>query len=156
MTGKPILDTILKYFNITGCLLGISIFVYTELIYTRPLPNAFDEYKKMQEEARNLSKSPSYKLDKITINLVSKHTKLRYLDIEMQIVPLRTKDVSLLEKIAPLIYDQIIDISGKMLPEEINTVTGKLLYEDRLKKSINNIVGRPTVKEIYFTRFVVQ
>ena len=43
-----------------------------------------------------------------------------------------------------------------MPPEQLNTISGKLLLEDRIVKKINNIYKQNIIKELYFSRFLVQ
>ena len=49
----------------------------------------------------------------------------------------------------------IIDITSGSDPDELNTVAGKLLLENRLKNIINKILGKKIVSEILFTTFVI-
>ena len=52
--------------------------------------------------------------------------------------------------------DAIIDIASNMAPEELNTVAGKVILEERIRKRLNDFFGKSLVKEIYFSIFVVQ
>jgi flagellar FliL protein len=55
-----------------------------------------------------------------------------------------------------VVLDRLIVISSKMGADELNTLTGKILLEDRLRKDINTIFGKPVVKSIFFSRYTVQ
>ena len=56
----------------------------------------------------------------------------------------------------PVVQDRIIDITSKMGPDELNSLSGKILLEDRLKREINKTMKKPMVKNIYFASFIVQ
>ena len=92
----------------------------------------------------------------MTINLKSKHKRLRFLDVTIHLVPFKSRHMDLMEKFKSLIQDTIIKISGEMHPTELNSVSGKIILETRIKKSINQKVGFPLVKNILFTHFVIQ
>ena len=54
------------------------------------------------------------------------------------------------------VEDSLIDIAGNMQPEELNSVTGRILLETRIKDRINNKIGKKAVKKIYFSKFIIQ
>ncbi|MBY0416372.1 MAG: flagellar basal body-associated FliL family protein, partial [Bdellovibrionales bacterium] len=39
---------------------------------------------------------------------------------------------------------------------ELNSLSGKILLEDRLKREINKALKKPVVKNIFFASFIVQ
>ena len=45
---------------------------------------------------------------------------------------------------------------GKMSPEELNSLSGKLLLEKRLKKKIREMTHKNFISRIFYRRFVVQ
>ncbi|MEC8623527.1 MAG: flagellar basal body-associated FliL family protein, partial [Bdellovibrionota bacterium] len=55
-----------------------------------------------------------------------------------------------------IVRDTFLDIAGEMSPEELNSLTGKLLLESRIKNRLNKDMGSKIVQELYFTKFVVQ
>lgn len=156
MTGKAILDKIIIGINLLGLLLGIGIFVYKNKIYQRPYPDEFLEYKKMQEALKGKTEEKSYKFDKIIVNLKSVETRLRFLSFQMEVVVFKEPELKIIEEAKPLIYDSVIETINYFDPDEINTVTGKILFENKLKREINNIAKKAIVKRIYFTSFVIQ
>jgi flagellar FliL protein len=156
MTGKKILDRILVVFNLLGCLVGIAVYVYTEFLSKRELPIDAVEFAKLLKEGENITQAKLFALDKLTINLYSSRSRLRFLDVEMHLLPFQDRQMALIERSLPIIYDNIIEITGRLDAEELNSVTGKILYEDRIKKITNQIIGKAVIKRIYFTKFVIQ
>lgn len=156
MTGNKTIDNLLiaLLFLATGAALGT--FVYTEMVYKRPLPKDEVELAKLKSDTKGISTPESYKLDKLTVNLTSKTRRLRFLDVQMHIVVFKKSDISKLEEIKPIINDIIIDVASGMEPDELNSIAGKLIFENRVKKSINDHLKKIIVKELFYTKFVVQ
>lgn len=150
------LNKILVIVTIFCSLATLGVYVYTNIIYKRPLPNNDLLTKQLEDETRRFSISDSYKLDKMTINLTSKTKRLRFLDVQMYFVPLKNHYVTQLESDKAYIKDSIIEIVGFMTPNELNSVSGKLILEERIKKKIRKRFDRAIIKEIYFSKFVVQ
>ena len=156
MTGNKTVDNILLalMFLATGAALGT--FVYTEMVYKRPLPKDEVELANLKNDTKGVSTPESYKLDKLTVNLTSKTRRLRFLDVQIHLVVFKKDDISRLEEIKPIINDIIIDVAAGMEPDELNSIAGKLIFENRVKKNINKNFKKSVVKELFYTKFVVQ
>lgn len=150
------IDMVLMGLMAAATLGALGIFVYTEMIYKKPLPSEQKEKANLLKDSKKIIFSEAYKLDKMIINLHSRKSRLRFLDIQVYIVPFKPSSNELFEKNKALIHDAIIDVAGQLDPEELNSVAGKILFESRVKKRINDIVNNNLVKELYFSRFVVQ
>ena len=156
MLGHPMLDRVLTILNLLGVLSCVGVYSYTEYFYKRPLPNNDVEFMKLHEAAQKQTFVRPYPLTKMIINLNSKNSRLRFLEMESQLLPFLQTHIDLIEQNKALVYDAIIRVVGKMAPDEITTVSGKILLEDRIKKEINKTLDKVVVKKIYFTTFVVQ
>lgn len=156
MTGKKLVDTILVALMLLGTLGTLGVFVYTEFLYERPLPDPAAERLKLQEQAKAQLFPNSYKLDKLTINLPSRSSRLRFLDMQIYLVPFNSDATEFFDKHKAKIQDVIINIASAMPPEELGTISGKILLESRIKKSVNELFPKPLVKNIQFTDFVIQ
>jgi flagellar FliL protein len=56
-----------------------------------------------------------------------------------------------------LFKDIAIEVASHLDPEELDSITGKILFENKVKKRVNALISeRPTIKQIYFSVFVVQ
>ena len=150
------LDTIIVAFLSLASLFTLGVYVYTTMIYEKPLPSDTQQMLQMMEESKDRVFADAYKMDKLTINLPSRSSRLRFLDVEMHLVPFNATQHSILEGRTPLIKDTIIEIVGDMKPHELNTTVGKILLESRIKKQINRKLGEKVIKDIYYSRFVVQ
>ncbi len=134
----------------------VGVFVFTEMLYQRPLPNEEIEKASLLTDSKEKVFPAPFKLDKLIINLKSRKTRLRFLNLQVYIVPFHNKYDDLFEKSRAIINDSIIDITSRMAADELNSISGKILLEDRLKKAINRITKKQTVKGLLFTKFVVQ
>ena len=155
MTGNKTLDKIIIIFNLIGILLGFGIFVFTEFISQRELPVDNAEFQRLLALGNEISNLKAFELEKLTLNLSSERSRLRYLDVVMHLLPFHESQMTILDQYKPLILDNIIEITGRMTPEEVNSVTGKIIFEDRIKKMTNDLVKKPIIKKIYF-RFLLR
>lgn len=156
MTGKPALDKILMALNLAvlfGCL---GVFVYTTKMYKKPLPDEATEFDGLKEDARTRTEIPPYKMEKLTLNLYTSGSRLRFLDLELHFLPFGEEQTKILETHKAHLVDMTIEVVGDMSPEELNSISGKILLESRLKKRINDYMGSQTVREIFFSTFVIQ
>lgn len=156
MTGNKTIDMALISLMTLASAAVLGLFLYTEMLYTKPLPDERTEKKKLIEEARTLNFKEAIKLDKLTINLPNERSRLHYLDLESYLIPFKSETRDLIDKKKAIIYDSIIDVASNMESDELNTVTGKMLFENRIKNRINEVLGGKKIKDIQFTVFVVQ
>jgi flagellar FliL protein len=156
ITGKDIIDKLLMAINFLAILGGLGVFVYTNVIYKRPLPQESVAYQEFLKEVNNKAILETFKLDKITTNIVTTTGRLRFLDMEAHLEPVKGKYIDRLKEKKAIIHDIVINISSRMEPDELNTVSGKILLENRIKKELNQLYKKAVIKRIYFTKFVVQ
>jgi flagellar FliL protein len=156
MTGNKTIDTVILALAFIATATATGVFVYTNKIYKKPLPSNEVELQRLKDDVKGISVPESYKLDKIIVNLVSKTRRLRFLDIEAHLVVFNGQDIAILEENKAIINDKIIDIASGMTPDELNSIAGKLIFENRVKKAINGSFGRPIIKELFYTKFVIQ
>jgi flagellar FliL protein len=90
------------------------------------------------------------------VNLYARGTRLRYLDVEMNILTFHNDQKELIKANEYIIKDILIEIGSQLGPDELETLSGKILLENKLKKQINTKLGQPVVKQIYFSGFIVQ
>lgn len=150
------LEKIFLILSILATMAASGVFVYTEYLHVKPVPTNAEELERMKAEIQNQVAFKTFKLKKITTNLYSRKTRLRYLNLEPYIQPFEEKQIKALEENESLIYDAIITSAGYLQPEELNTLAGKILFENRIKNAINELYETPHVKKVFFSVFVVQ
>tara|TARA_B100000676_G_C17786951_1_gene684947 strand:- start:110 stop:580 length:471 start_codon:yes stop_codon:yes gene_type:complete len=156
MTGKKMIDLIILGVSLLATLAALGVIVYKTIIFKRPLPNSEAEKAKLLASGQTFKPINSYKMKRVIVNLPSRSKKLRFLEITTEIVPFKDDQVAEIEKNKHIVRDTFLDIAGEMSPEELNSLTGKLLLESRIKNRLNKEMGSKIIQELYFTKFVVQ
>lgn len=156
MTGNKLVDNIILILSLLTTAACVGVFAYTEMVYKKPLPNADAELHNLISDNKKKAFPAPFKLDSLIINLNSRKTRLRFLNVETQLVPFDHNSDDQLEAHRSMINDSIIDVAGRMTAEELNSIAGKILLEERIKKSVNSLIGKQLVKGVLFTKFVVQ
>lgn len=156
MTGNSGLDKIIILINAIVIGLAVALVIYSHTLISKPLTDSNSEFGGLIENSMlELQKAP-VTLEKITVNLYSRERRLRFLDTQMNIALFNEGDRAKVKAIKTHIFDALIDIAGNMHPNELNSVTGRILLENRIKKRVNSLVGRSLIKKIYFSKFIIQ
>jgi len=156
MTGNPGLDKIIIAIN------GIVVAAAAALVFyshTQIKPIQTDkslEFGNLIEGSVSEHQKAPITMDEIVVNLYSREARLRFLNTQMNIVLLQEKDRNYVTSLKVIINDALIDIAGNMKPEELNSVTGRLLLENRIKERVNKFAKRTVIKKILFSKFIVQ
>ena len=160
MTGKKLLDMILLGVMMLATLAVVGLFYYTEKMYKKPPINEALEKTALLNSVDAQGIPTFFKIDKMIISLVPKNavanSRMKWLEVEMHMTVFEASDVDLMKVYLPVVQDRIIDVSSRMGSDELNSLTGKILLEDRLKKEINKALHKPVVKNIFFASFIVQ
>jgi flagellar FliL protein len=160
MTGKKLFDLILLGVMILATLAVTGLFYYTEKMYVKPPINENAEKEELLNSLKVNTIPTFFKVDKMTISLLPKNetanARMKWLEVEMHMTLFSTEDVGVMKAYLPLVIDRIIDVTSKMGPDELNSLTGKIILEDRLKKEINRVLKKAVVKNIFFASFIVQ
>jgi len=157
------MQKILILINLAVALLGAGVVFYSHNIIKPPPTDQMAESEKLKEESLKKNQLHTVPMKKIVVNLESKGTRLRYLDVEMNIVTFNEEEKEIIKTYEYLLKDSIIDIASFLTPEDLDSITGKMIFEKRLKdkinekiRQINNTITAPVIKQIYFSGFVIQ
>jgi flagellar protein FliL len=134
----------------------LGVFVYTNVIYERPKPENSEAFKEFQREMFERNNLTTFQLDKIVTNLEGQDRRLRFVELTAHLEPIRLKYLDLFQNYRPIIFDTIISNVSKMNPDELNSLTGRIILEERIKKGLQEHFGYPVVKKVFFSGFVVQ
>lgn len=137
-----------------------AVFYAHNMIKPEPTNQAAEE-EAMKKAALDEAHITPVPIKKFAVNLHSRSSRLRYLDIEMNILPFHNDQKELIKGNEHIFKDVVIEIASQLDPDDLESVTGKMLLENRIKKQVNaNFkklgAGQPVVKQIYFSGFVVQ
>lgn len=156
MTGNPSIDKIILGINGIIMAAAAGLVYYSHNVLAPPPIDETGNFANMaQVSMQDLKKQPIVFKEKV-VNLYSRQRRLRFLNLIMNIEVYDEGQEKIVGLYKPLINDALIDITGNMKPEELNSVTGKLLLESRLKSKVNALIKKPVIKKIYFSKFIVQ
>jgi flagellar FliL protein len=119
------------------------------------------ETEAIKTDAMNEMQLQPVPIKKFIVNLESRPSRLRYLDLEMNILTFHEEEKELIKSNEHIFKDIVIEIASHLAPEDLDTMTGKILLENKIKKKVNAKLitlnsGQPVVKQIFFSGFVVQ
>lgn len=148
---------ILIALNLLIVLAGAGLVFYSHnMIKPAPTDQAA-EAEAMKKDAVSSTQIQPVPIKKFVVNLHSKSSRLRYLDLEMNVLTFREDQKELIKANEHIFKDIVIEIASHLEPDDLDSVTGKILLENKIKKQVNAKLGDPPViKQIYFSGFVVQ
>lgn len=129
---------------------------YAHNVVSPPPTNKAQELGSMIENSIAELEKPPVVLKEALVNLYSREARLRFLNTQMNLVIFEEADRQLATTLTPHVFDTLIDVAGNMRPNELNSVTGKILLEKRIKDRVNKIANRPVIKKILFSKFIIQ
>lgn len=156
MTGNPGIDKIIMGLNAIVVGGAAALVFYSHNMITSPTTDENKEFTGMVRDAMVEFKKQPVVFKEMVVNLYSRERRLRFLNLTMNLDVFEEGQQQRVDTMKPLIVDALIDITGNMRPDELNSVTGKILLEARLKNKINTIVNEKLVKKIYFSKFIIQ
>ena len=92
-------------------------------------------------------------LDPFVVNLTDPG---RFLKVSMQLDVDGPEDGKVLSGMKPQIDDAIITLLSSESTEALSTTEGKMQLKDGIVLRVNQVAGRPMVKNVYFTQFIMQ
>jgi len=156
MTGNPAVDKFILAMNAIVVSIAAALVFYAHNHIKTPPTQRGQELGKMIEGSMYELQKPPIVMDEIVVNLYSRESRLRFLNTRMNLVLFSEGDRQMLMGMKAHIFDALIDITGNMKPEELNSVTGRILLETRIKSQVNQLTRKPTIKKILFSKFIVQ
>ena len=151
-----LLDKIILPLSLSSCVFTAWVFLYTTAQSHKPTVSNKEQLQLLKEEAERILRVQTIKFNKITTNLLSPRVRLRYVSLEIHLLPFEESDHKVLEEEEFLIYDSILKIAGKIQAEQLNSIGGKILFKKKVKDEINSRLGTPRVKKVFFPHFVIQ
>ncbi|MEA1949358.1 MAG: flagellar basal body-associated FliL family protein [Thermodesulfobacteriota bacterium] len=119
----------------------------------------YSKYKKANEKEAEKEEQVSIiiPLKSFVVNLFDKKgIGKRYLKVSMEIEVGKEEDKLKIDNNMPQLRDTILILLSSQTLKDINTMEGKLELKHAILLRINQILGKKTVRRIFFTEFVVQ
>ncbi len=160
MLGKKLVDTILTLVSLLTTLGVLGLFYYTEKMYKKPRIDEAKEKETLFQKKDDKDLPELFKMDTMVFSLIPKDQKnllrMRYLEVEVHLVLFEKEAKDFLKANLPIVQDRIMDIASHMGADELKTLSGKILLENRIKTELNAKFGKPTIKGIFFSKYIVQ
>lgn len=156
MTGNPAVDKIILGLNGLLVVGATALVIFSHNLIKKPSTDRGKEVGSMIENSMSELQKPPLVMDEIVVNLYSREARLRFLNTQMNIVLFKEKDRELAQSMKAKIFDTLIDVAGNMKPNDLNSVTGRILLETRIKKRVNKMTREPLIKKILFSKFIIQ
>jgi flagellar basal body-associated protein FliL len=147
---------ILLIVNVVGMLASAGLVYYAHNSIKPPQINPDEEWKKLMEKGIEQAQVSPIAIPKIILNLNSGANNLKFLELEMDILTFTEAQKEIIKNSHPAIYDTTVDICGNMESAELLSLSGKILLENRLRENINQKLGEKIIKEIFFSRYIIQ
>jgi len=119
----------------------------------------YSKYKKANENKAEKEEQVSIiiPMKSFIVNLFDKKgIGKRYLKISMEIEVGKEEDKLKIDNNIPQLRDTVLILLSSQTLKDINTMEGKLELKHAILLRMNQILGKKTVRRIYFTEFVVQ
>jgi flagellar protein FliL len=155
LTGKKVIDRMVITASLLATLATAAVFLYTEIIYQKQLPQNKTEFNNFIQNQKQTAAPSSVKLKNIIVNLKSRTSRLRFLDVEIHLIPFSVRYEESINQNLNVIYDTIIDMTSGQDPDYLNTVMGKEKLSSELRSAINELLRKNIIKEILFTKFII-
>ncbi len=150
--SKTVITIISTVIFLFMAMMGAGFFILWNKISQMPQNSAMVENMPEEEEA---AMGPLYSLDTMIVNLAD-HGGKRYLRVTMAL-ELSDPEVTLtIESRLPQVRDAILTVLPTKTYEDVGTTEGKIALRTEIMEKINELITVGSVKNIYFTEFVVQ
>lgn len=147
---------ILMLANLVFVLLAAGVVIYSHTMIKPAPTDQVLEKEKLQKDAIQGAQLQPVPIKRFVVNLHSRATRLRYLDLEMNVLTFSEEQKQIIRSNEHIFKDAVVEIASRLSPEDLDTVTGKILLENKIKTRVNQKFGQPVVRQIYFSGFVVQ
>jgi len=118
---------VLIILNLVVALLGAGIVFYSHTMI-KPVPTDQNlEAEALKQNALSNTQVSTVPLKKFVINLHSSATGLRYLELEMNVLPFSNDQQEIIKSSEHIFKDAVIDITSYLDPDDFNSVPGKIL-----------------------------
>ena len=143
--------------NLVIAIAGGGLVFYSHNLLKPESTNQVAEAEALKQQAAEANQLRPVSLKKFVVNLHSQSNRLRYLDLEMNILTFREEQAQIIKDNEYILKDVVVELASHLTPEDLESMTGKMLLENRIKKQVNAKLGDPPViKQIFFSGFVVQ
>lgn len=157
------LGSLLSVVNLIAVSAVLGLFVYTKILYKRPVITEGKERLKLVQPSvkGKVRNKVVINFDPITANLnpfvdEQGKQKTHYVSLAMALELRDELDQTKFNEAKPVILDRALQILVKKKFEDLNQVQGRYLLRSQMIDAANEYLGAPIVTEIYFSDFLLQ
>ncbi len=134
---------------------GIFAIYQMKLGFHKPAITEETEIPNHEKEKEMAEENPViYSFEPFTVNLDGRPRKVVQATIQIELLDEQGYEETV--NLNPVARDQITRILNSKKLVDIETIQGKLFLKDQILTAMNKILKKASVKEVYFSDFVVQ
>lgn len=140
--------------NVIGTFLGVYLVYASTIGLERKVVSEEDAQKELYESAVFGDKPIIYSLDPFTVNLSGEEERIVQIEVTLEMI-----DEDGFEEVVTMgghSRDTIVQILNGKTYSDIESIQGKLYLKDEITLALNSQLKRSFIKDIYFSRFVIQ
>jgi flagellar FliL protein len=134
--------------------MGAGFFMLSKQIGAIAVPDAQVAQQEIPQEEEDIP-GVMYSLKTFIVNLADSGQD-RYIRVTMDLEVKDQESADNIEKMLPKVRDRILTILPTRSSADIQSSAGKTALRDEIISSLNNILKKDVVLNIYFTEFVIQ
>lgn len=151
-----LLPKIILGLNFAGMALGGYLAYLGTIGLTPKVMREMEASKYIYDEEIFNEKPVTYSLEAFTVNLSDQGDDQRIVQVEVTLEMLNEDGFEEVVSMGAHARDTIVTIlNGKEFPE-LQTIQGKLFLKDEITVALNKQLKRSFIKDVYFSRFVLQ
>lgn len=97
-----------------------------------------------------------YTMDKFTVNLAGEPMRTIRVEVNLEMLGKEGFEEIIDNETRAKARDQIVRILSEKSYSDLESIQGKLFLKDRIATDLNGLLTQGTVKDVYFSEFVVQ
>lgn len=142
-----------KKFIMIGALALLAVAVFGGGFFAYQKFFAKDASAHAAKSSHISEKSVLVPMDAFILNLADPG---RFLKLTLQMEVDNPEDGKIIDEKKPQLRDAVITLISSKSADDIQTAEGKMRLKDELVLRANQVAGKPVVKNIYFTEFIMQ
>lgn len=154
---KKILTLVFAVVNIGMGGFGLVMTYQGTLGWTNPKITEDELKRQIASEAPTDIVGPFiYTMDKFTVNLGGEPKRMIRLEVNLELLDHEGFEEIINTENRARVRDRIVDLLNSKTFSDVETLQGKLFLKENIAYEINQILPSGSIKDIYFTEFVVQ
>ncbi len=155
--GKNLIYIVLLVVNLACAGIGLFFTYQATLGWKPPVLREQDAYVDYVDSLKNMDNlNLLFTLDKFTTNLAGEPRRSIRVEVNLEMLDKEGFEEVMFVDNRARIRDRILRLLGDKTFSDLETLQGKLLLKEQIAQEVNSVLAQGTVKDIFFTDFVVQ